>query len=487
MPSPQDIPSLNAAIQFQARLTPHAVAIVTQERDYSYRTLARDIERVTRRLHAHGIAEGTRVGLKFRSPYMRWLVTIALARMGLVSITIGDPQRELGWVRAGLFVTDKSDAGLPCETLEAPRAWLEEDDAHLTQFQDRRFARETPCHMVLSSGTTGVPKKAMLTYGDIADRMYGNARTYGLNATARLLTTMAPTTIGGFMTYAACLASGGAAVMLDLVAGMPLERLLALQPNVLFTSTAQLEGLMKTLPADYWPSRHLYVYVAGSLVSARLSREVRSRLSQSLFILYGSTEAGTITLAHGLRAEQQPGFIGFPLPWADVQLLGDDGAPVAPGTPGELRIRTPGMVTRYEDEAEGADAAFKDGWFYPGDLGHFTPDGGVVILGRTREVMNFGGSKWAPDVLEEAVADLPGMKEFAAFSLGDGHPRPWMAVVAAEGFDEKALKKQFARAFPNLPPLGLAYIDAIPRNEMGKVKRGELRARVERKLEGAPT
>jgi acyl-coenzyme A synthetase/AMP-(fatty) acid ligase len=262
-----------------------------------------------------------------------------------------------------------------------------------------------------------------------------------------------------------------------------MTRLLAMRPNVMFSSPAQLEVLMKMLPKDYWPSRHLYLYVAGSTLTPKLSREVRSRLTQSLFVIYGSTEAGSVTFAHALRCEEEPGFTGYVLPMAQLEIVDESGRPVETGVPGEIRVRSHGMVARYEDEPQGTDAAFRDGWFYPGDLGRVTPDDGLVLLGRTREVMNFGGKKLAPDVIEQALGDCPGIAEMAVFSIGvEGRQRPWVAVVDTDEFEEEAVARQFAKSFPSLPKISIARMRDIPRNEMGKVLRGELRSRVERAL-----
>ncbi|MES3003878.1 MAG: class I adenylate-forming enzyme family protein [Pseudomonadota bacterium] len=484
MPSLQQIPSVYKSILFQARLTPHATAVALESREMSYREFARDIERVTRRLHRHGVEQGQRIGVLVDNTYLRWVITVALVRLGVVSVALySDSRKEVDFIRARTVIVDNI-AGLEgIDAIQPNQQWLGPEADAWPAFKDTLFARDTPCRMVLSSGTTGLPKKAMLTYGDVADRILGNARTYGLNATARLLTTMGMSTIGGFMMYVACWANGGTALLVDTHRSMTMMGLLAMRPNVMFSSPAQLEALMQMLPKDYWPSNHLYLYVAGSTLPNKLSRMVRSRLTQSLFVIYGSTEAGTMTFAHALRCEEEPGFTGYVVPMAELQVVDDNGQPVETGVPGDIRVRSHGMVARYEDEPEGTDAAFRDGWFYPGDLGRLTPDEGLVLLGRTREVMNFGGKKLAPDVIEEALADCPGIAEMAAFSIGsEGNQRPWVAVVDTDEFNEEALHRQFAKSFPGLPKLSIARTRDIPRNEMGKVLRGELRSRVERAL-----
>ncbi|MDB5873509.1 MAG: hypothetical protein JWQ07_2951 [Ramlibacter sp.] len=480
MPDSALIPTFYGWILYQSRVNPHASAVSFEAKETDYRTFCRDIEKVTRRLHRLGMPRTARVAVHIQNSYLRWLVNIALARIGVMSVATSGAARELDFLKAQFVVSDRPADVAGRDAIEASFQWLDSEADAWPPFEDLQHEHDTPCRMVVSSGTTGTPKKAVLTHGSIRNRSRGTARAYGLNSSARLMTTMSSATIGGFMMPVACWSSGGAVLLVDVVPGQRMTDLLLSKPNVMMLSTAQLGGALETLPNDYWPWQHLVIYVAGSSLPRALNRAVRSRLTQSLFIIYGSTEAGSVTLGHASRAEDKPGFTGYVLPTAQVEIVDEQGARLPPGKIGEIRIRSDGLVEGYADEPGITDEAFRDGWFYPGDAGMLDDENGLSVMGRTRELMNLGGSKIAPEVIEEALAGCPGMRDLAVFALRQaGTDRPWAAVVPDSNFTDAALVKLFAKVFPKLPSLSVARMEQIPRNEMGKVLRAHLGAMVQ--------
>ena len=318
-----------------------------------------------------------------------------------------------------------------------------------------------------------------MTYGQIRVRSRGMTRLYGLNSTARLMVTVGTGTVAGYVMPITCWAGGGAVLLPSFKPGRPMAELLRMNPNVMFMSPAQLGALVDSLPATSWPWQHLVLYVGGSELSPALSRRVRLRLTQSGFIIYGSTEAGLGAMAHASAADNRPGFSGYVVPTAEMEIVDEQGRPVPNGTVGEVRIRADGMVDRYLDDAETSDDTFRDGWFYPGDAGTLGGDQALTLLGRTRELMNLNNVKILPALIDQALAEIPGVTDLAVFALpGPTGTPPAVAVVAAEGFEMKRLGQRYREALPKLPPLMVARVASVPRNEMGKVLRAQLAASV---------
>ena len=477
--------SFTDAIAFQARLDPHAVAVSLNSREIGYGAFWSDIGKVAARLHRHGLPRGTLVGVHVQHLYLRWLAILALARLGLVSASLSDSPQEFELLSPQVVLSD-APAGPPGATvIELDERWLDAEPDAAFDRRDADAEPDAPCRLVVSSGTTGTPKKALLTRRDVHERLRANARAYGLHPGVRLATTMSPQAIGGFTMPLSCWASGGTVVMAAVPATHALLHLLRLRPQVLFMSVVQLAELMETLPRDYQAAEQPRVYVAGSAIPPALGRSVRLRMTQSLFVVYGSTETGTVTIAHAAEADERPGFTGHVVPSARVELVDEEHRAVRAGQPGQVRVRAEGMIQRYQDGGD-ADENFRDGWFYPGDAGMLDQAGGLTIIGRTREVMNFGGVKLAPEAVEHALHDFPGVVEFAAFAVtAGGQQLPWVAVVAADDFHAEALAGRFAAAFPGLPVLSNARLDKLPRNGMGKVLRGELAAMVGSALTGS--
>ncbi len=416
--------------------------------------------------------------------YLRWLVILALARLGLVSASLSDSPQEFELVGPQAVISDVAASAPGASLIPAGEHWLDgEPEADLDR-RDADASPDEPCRLVVSSGTTGTPKKALLTRRDVQERLRANARAYALHPGVRLATTMGPQAIGGFTMPLSCWAAGGAVVMAAVPAGQALLHLLRLRPQVLFLSAVQLAELMQTLPPGYQAAYQPRIYVAGSAIPPALARSVRLRVTPALFVVYGSTEAGTVTIAHAAHADERPGFTGHAVPSAQVEIVDRQHQPLAAGQPGEVRIRAEGMIRGYEDGGD-AESNFRDGWFYPGDAGILDAAGGLAIIGRTREVMNFGGVKLAPETVEHALHDCSGVVESAAFSLAaGGRQLPWVAVVAGAGFSNEAMAGRFAAAFPGLPALSIVRLEGLPRNAMGKVLRTELAARVGAALAG---
>ena len=180
-------------------------------------------------------------------------------------------------------------------------------------------------------------------------------------------------------------------------------------------------------------------------------------------------------LAHASAADGKPGFTGYVLPTAQVEIVDAQGQPVPHGITGEVRLRTEGQIGRYLENADASEEALRDGWFYPGDAGSLGADGALYILGRTRELMNLGGAKVAPHLVEEALTGLAGVVDLAVFARSGAHgDKPAIAVVPSAAFDDQRLLDRYKKAFPQYATPTIHRVDAIPRNEMGKVMRAQL-------------
>ena len=433
---------------------------------------------MTRRLDRLALHASSRVAVQVSNSYLQWLAVIALARLGVLSGSAAAGAEQLDALQPTAILTDRPDGFEGASVVLVDETWLDRTTSEqLPPIQDRLHDPAAPCRIVLSSGTTGRPRKALLTYGHIRARNRA-AAVYGLQPRTRLMATVGISTIGGFTMPLSCWAAGGTVILAAPRPGQPVAHLLHTNPNVLFMSPVQLGNLVDQLPAAFQPLPDLVVYVAGSALPRALSRKARLRLTPSLWVVYGSTEAGAVTLAHAACADGKPGFTGYVLPTAQLEIVNELGERLPSGSVGEVRIRAEGRVDGYLGE-EGSPT-FREGWFYPGDLGSLGDDGSFHAVGRTAELMNLGGTKVSPGSVEEVLERVPGVLDMAVFSVAkaDGLARPCVAVVPSSGFSEQALSAQYRSAFPKLPAIHVVRVAAIPRNEMGKIMRTQLASAV---------
>jgi malonyl-CoA/methylmalonyl-CoA synthetase len=188
---------------------------------------------------------------------------------------------------------------------------------------------------------------------------------------------------------------------------------------------------------------------------------------------YGMTEIG-MALSNPVWGRRVPGSVGTPLPGVEVRLVDEDGKPVAPGTPGEIEVRGPGVFAEYWRKPAATRDAFRDGWFRTGDTA-VIENTVYRILGRANlEILKTGGHKVSALEIEEALRGHPAVAECAVVGVPDAE---WGERVAAalvlkggETIDLPALRawaKEYLAAYKL--PSRLLVLEALPRNAMGKV------------------
>ena len=153
---------------------------------------------------------------------------------------------------------------------------------------------------------------------------------------------------------------------------------------------------------------------------------------------------------------------------------------------GEIRVSGPGVITSYIDNPEASAKSFRNGWFYPGDLGFMTAEGALVLQGRKDDMMIFDGINIYPAEIEGVLAAHPSVRETAAFSLR--HERfqdvPVAAVTLTSEASEKALIEHCRNLLGIKHPKRVFVLEEFPRNPMGKILRRELAQHV-RQLQSA--
>lgn len=119
--------------------------------------------------------------------------------------------------------------------------------------------------------------------------------------------------------------------------------------------------------------------------------------------------------------------------------------------------------------------------FLSGDVGRILPDGILVVTGRTDEIINRGGDKAAPELIEEVIRQLPDINDVAVFAI-PGTSQIWAAVVCKPGWQENVVLEACRKKLAGMAPDRLIAVDRIPRNDMGKIIREELKQAIMQKI-----
>jgi len=469
-------------ISFQAQYQPEAVALCAPGREsLSYLRLEKQINNVARRARSLELAPGDVVALAVAPAVLHTVLILGLSRAGITTVTVADRKLPPALRVDALLNNMNYPHGGTLRTLPVDFAWTVGDGKPLEDAQANVRGGDDICRIHLTSGTTGEPKAVAFTHRMLFERIARHAFLFGnrLPMCSRMFLAVGIGTSFGFRFVLDVLWRGGTVFFY----GDGVDNTLrAFDLYHIQNMVAAPSGLAELL--DYCKQYrsfqgHLQVIIsAGSHLSRTLSERVRSRLCTNLISVYGSTETNTVATAPAEAIAEVPGAVGYVAPDVAVEIVDEAGRRVADGGEGLVRIRSPYSVAAYLGESAGSATAFRDGWFYPGDLGSVRSDRLLVVSGRQTAIVNIGGDKVNPERIDEVLASFDGIVEAAAFGFVDplGLENVWAAIVSRTKLDEEALRAHCRGKLPGVfIPTRFVMVDALPRNAAGKVERQRLR------------
>lgn len=467
-------------ILLNGRLYPNRPAIMMLDRIVTYGMFAGAVHRSCARLHQAGLRPGETVVIDIDNPIRHFVVFSALMRLGIVSLTAGPG--VTGTVGAVAVLTSAAGAATPgARSIIVDDDWFQPAADETYPLDPGATDPGRLALLALTSGTTGRSKPIAFTVAEFEARLRDHALLHSVPGTSRELILMGFAAQLALTEVSRLLASGRTACL----AGSAEEaaRMIDLyQVEVLFGSPQQLSVLLTALdetPASCASVR--LVTLSGAAVSAELATSIRRRITRTIAIGYGSTEARKTAMCLLDEATAVPGGVGYVVPSARVEIVDDADQPVPPGTNGRVRILAPVGGRPHIPGSLYPDRT--PDWFYPGDVGHLRADGFLVIEGRSDELINAGGLKVAPERIEELVAGRADIADAAAFGVAGagGVDEIWLAIVPREPVRGDELIAYCARRSETLAPARILVLAHIPRNAMGKVERARLKAEAQQR------
>ena len=469
---------------------PDRIAVVDEREQLAYAELDRRSNAVAHGLAALGVRDGGTVALLARNSAAFVVAEVAAAKVGadVVYLNTGFGERQLAAALAGSGVVVCDQEFLPAVRSVAggvPRvlAWREKGGpprgtTTLDQLAGGSDHPPPPLlregrQVILTSGTTGDPRRA--PHG-------APWPLAGLSVLVSLLTAV-PLPGGAAVVLAAPAFHAWGYLNLTLVALLgstavlprrfdpadTLRRVERHRAGGLVLVPAMLHRLLELPAGRHDTSSLAVVAVSGAALPAELAARTEERFGPVLYDLYGSTEAGFVSVASPADRRAAPGTVGRPLPGVRLRLLDADGREVPAGQPGRVYAR--GALT-FAGDQDGDDAPQVDGLVATGDVGRLDPDGRLFIEGRTDEMLVTGGENVFPAVVEAALAEHPAVAEVAVVGVPDeayGARLVAHVVRRAEVGAEELRAHARGRLATYQVPRGVVFHDALPRNETGKV------------------
>jgi acyl-coenzyme A synthetase/AMP-(fatty) acid ligase len=239
--------------------------------------------------------------------------------------------------------------------------------------------------------------------------------------------------------------------------------------------------LMRTRPGmdRVTPASVRIVCSGGSVLSSSIQEIIRARLAPEFYNHYGSSEAGLMARTTPGMQVKAPLLSGMLTPWMEGEAVDDEDNPLPHGTIGRLRFRGPGMSTGYIGDDEANARHFRDGWFYPGDLGGVTRQGFLALDGREDDRFSLGGMKYHPLAIEKILNTHSQVME-SAITVGvvDDEPAIVALLVLGENANVQAVQAQLAALckehLGGSAPKAYLPVPSLPMSDGGKLKRTEL-------------
>ena len=471
-----------------AQRTPHAAAIIEGDQHLDYAGLCNAVRRAAHRFRDAGWNPGDIVGVSIRGrETLHLVIALALARIGVIQVTLSP--NELAAARLSLAQTlriratvgdHEHDRLSGIAHLAAHDDWLSEDPT-LPVAADIRAAGGDAVWIILeSSGTTAVRKNIRNSHHFhriVAERF---DPVFGVFPGERVASLTGFRFRMGLSRALYCLSQGGTFVTAPraLTPTQLLHWINASRIDSLNSVPTHLFALLEDSVGDAprLPGMRILRCSGGALPVSAVHR-IREQLTPNLYLAYGTNEVGSISAATPAILDRYPDSVGLPFSGIELEIVDDDGRPVPAGTVGHIRVRGAGIdSSALLGSAQLEQAAFRQGWFYPGDTASVNREGMIFLQGRSDEVLNFDGILIGPLEIEAAVARHPAVAEVAAFALPSPRHQdvPVAAVVLKYPLPLEELHRYCAELLGIRAPREYFVIDAIPKSPIGKVLRRRL-------------
>lgn len=449
----------------------------------SYRRLEQFIHNFGRRLHGLGLPDRSIVAVNIADVIFHAVAVLASIRLGLVPVSVRGAVSLPFGIDAVISDTPQPFASIGRLVL-VDLSWTEGDARPLAPHLLPQTKSDDLCRLILTSGTSSAPKAVALSHNLARDRttrhlIFGNR----LGNCSRIYCDVPIGSSLGFQFLIYILSRGGTAFFAGESFATTLPAIEEYKVQCIVSSPGGYEALLAwfdTVPS--YQTNFDVIYSGGDVLSRSLSDRLRSRICSHLVAAYGSTEAGNVAIAHAHEIADVPRAVGFVLPGVAVQIVDSSGTLLQPGREGMVRVRSECGVEGYFGDPEESKTVFRDGWFYPGDVGSLSAEGLLVITGREHAMLNLGGEKLSPEAIELVLTQFPGVAEAAALSLPNayGNARVCAIVVSREKLDEQALRAHCAAGIArHFVPEKYFFVDGLPRNQMGKLDRRRLQEMIE--------
>lgn len=465
----------------QARANPNGVALTFAGDAWTWHALHEDVDALCRRLASLRLNAGAIIAMHLPSNAQAMMFIHAAARMGFVlsplntRLAQAEVHAQLALLQAGALICN--DAAM-CDAMRDVAGKVMTLDALLAQpaqsFTPQPMQLERAQAIVFTSGSSGVPKGVVLTFGNHFYSALGSAARLGVIPNDVWLSCLPLYHVGGLSVVFRAALYGFTVALHERFDVDVFKRALADEPITLVSLVPTM--LRRLLDATVtWPATLRAVLLGGAAAPASLMAEALAR-GIPIATTYGLTEAASQVATHSPDAtKHQPASVGRPLLFTQVCIVDEQGDALPANAIGEVVVRGPTVMREYFRNAPATARALRDGQLFTGDLGYLDDDGDLFLVQRRSDLIVTGGENVYPSEVEETLRALDAVDDVLVIGVPDDEwgQRVAALVVLREGIaiNSDALRAMLAgriagykiprliRIVPQLPLLANGKID----------------------------
>ena len=498
--------NLSRLLENTAKRIPRRTGLRFEGESYTYQELDTLTNRMAGGLAAAGLRPGDRCILMMPSCPEFIIVYYALAKMGVVIIPVNFlyKSHELshifrdsearGFIGMEPYLKEPGDVftNLPQPSIRIasgvepgsdfiPLESLAGADSYMTH----TAGDDDPLAIFYTSGTTGLPKGAVLSHKNL----YSNA------VTVADMRTTGPDdiVIGALPLYH--IYGQTSLLNASIYLGLNLHLFRQFDPKAVISLIENAEStiliavptmlnrlLLETDRIGIERSSLRFCISGGASLPVEVLNKFQERFMTVIYEGYGLTECSPVCVENPFGGKTKPGSIGLPIPGFKVRIVNDLKKDLAPGHVGELIVQGPGVMKGYLNEPEETARTVMNGWLHTGDMARMDEDGYIYVVDRVKDMIVCGGYNIYPKEIEMVLYSHPAVLEAAvvqAFDDVKGEiPKAFIVLKPGQDMTGQEMNK-FCREnlAPYKVPRLFEFVDELPKTVTGKIRKVEIRQR----------
>lgn len=472
----------------QTSLNPNGLAVRDMNKDLTYREFTDQVLRACTVLDSLGVQADEVVAIEMADPVDHLVATLALAYLGAISVSFSVSMPN-GYVSTVMKLTGCSRVISKNSPRQISRAWTKpviaweevvQGEITFTRGPESRTQGDIWTY-VIGSGSTGRRKILPVSHGVQVARALKGGEWLPYDNSDVIHSTVPMAYYATKQRFFEAMAIGAAMHFGFLSTPEYISEIRSKRITVLYGTVFHFENILRSLSIkdEGVFSQVRALIIGGSHVSSDLRKRISESLSPNLFVVWGTNESHTSTITQLNLGDTHAETVGYPIPGVRLELVSDKGFQVPRGERGRIRVSSDSCIDRYLNDEELTRIAFRDGWFYTGDVGYLTGDGELVHLGRSDDMMIINGINLFPAEVERCLRSFPGIADAVVVPIGHrlSQDLPVALIVASPmARVEKGEVLSFVHSsIGNYALFDLRVVNAIPRNDQGKLTHESIR------------